>query len=360
MTFIITRCDGACEFQFLPPEEAKRLKCLPYESLENVGVLKGMSGNQVAYATQSSEGLFFVEHDKDGNDSTDICKAQILSCNFSTIEKHLYISLRKKDAINLKQHFDFSHPCVCQIEFEVKHGFFDTLHKAVVNLPMCIIQKLMPDPCKFSALGDYTTITDQDSHVQKAFHLSQGAQSSALNAILSASHRAPPVLISGPFGSGKTRIIARATYELMRRAQKTGKTSRILICAHHSASIQTYINDYFGNLNPDDLQNTKIIRITRGTFQKNSPFNSFFLNLSDFRKGISEGQYLNERCLVVITTYMTSLQLFSIIKEDDWCFTHVFLDEAAQVREPEAIASLCLAGKDTKIVVAGDSKQVKT
>ena len=39
-------------------------------------------------------------------------------------------------------------------------------------------------------------------------------------------------------------------------------------------------------------------------------------------------------------------------------FTHILMDEGAQAREPEAVAPLCLATKDTKIVIAGDSSQV--
>ncbi len=39
-------------------------------------------------------------------------------------------------------------------------------------------------------------------------------------------------------------------------------------------------------------------------------------------------------------------------------FTHILLDEGAQAREPEAVAPLSLATKDTKIVIAGDPQQV--
>ena len=34
------------------------------------------------------------------------------------------------------------------------------------------------------------------------------------------------------------------------------------------------------------------------------------------------------------------------------------MDEGAQAREPEAVAPLCLATKNTKIVIAGDQFQV--
>lgn len=93
-------------------------------------------------------------------------------------------------------------------------------------------------------------------------------------------------------------------------------------------------------------------------FEKLSPYNSFFRNLPTFRKEVKQGMYLNENSLVIVTTYMTSLQLLNVLNRDGGFFTHVLLDEAAQVREPEAIAPLCLATHEAKIVIAGDRKQV--
>ena len=34
------------------------------------------------------------------------------------------------------------------------------------------------------------------------------------------------------------------------------------------------------------------------------------------------------------------------------------MDEGAQTREPESVGPLCLANKETKIVIAGDHNQV--
>ncbi len=69
---------------------------------------------------------------------------------------------------------------------------------------------------------------------------------------------------------------------------------------------------------------------------------------------------MNDMCIIVITTYITSLNVSEILGSFDCVFTHILLDEAAQIREPEAISSLCAAGTSTKIVIAGDSKQVSS
>ena len=352
MHVLLCRCDGKYEvvmFDRVPDW----ITTLPYEKPQFVGCIKGITGNQIAYATQSSEGLYFVDY---GNDDKDVCKANILSCNFNTVEKAMYISLISKDATRLRKCCG-STSFICDIEFEVKHGFFDTLHRAVISIPNYMILKLMPKIEQFQAIPDSQL---QAECIHKCLEVASGSQLTALKAIFASSSRIP-ILVSGPFGSGKTRILARAAYEFAMDGLRRHNTTRILICAHHPASTQTYITDYFDEISVLDnkwRREVKVVRITRGIFRRDSHYNSYFRNLSQFRREISEEKYLHEKCLVIVTTYMTSLQLLSIIKCDDWSFTHILLDEAAQVREPEAIAPLCLAGKESKIVIVGDSKQV--
>lgn len=270
----------------------------------------------------------------------------------------MYISLISKDATRLRKCCARgSTSFIGDIEFEVKHGFFDTLHRAVISIPNYMILKLMPKIEQFQAIPDSEL---QAECIHKCLEVASGSQLTALKAMFASSSRIP-ILVSGPFGSGKTRILARAAYEFAMDGLRRHNTTRILICAHHPASTQTYITDYFDEISVLDnkwRREVKVVRITRGMFRRDSHYNSYFRNLSQFRREISEEKYLHEKCLVIVTTYMTSLQLLSIIKCDDWSFTHILLDEAAQVREPEAIAPLCLAGKESKIVIAGDSKQV--
>ena len=348
----IHRCDGTYELEFssnTPPGIRRR----EYENPKYVGCLKGMDGTQLAYATQSSSGMFFVE------DKKDVCKANILSCNFDTHGKEMYVSFTTVDASKIRKRLNPQNTAIVNVEFEVKHGFFDKLHKAVINIPNYIIKKIMPKLEDFQPISNVEIKMDC---LHNCLNVSPGSQLLSLQAILGSSSRVP-ILLSGPFGSGKTRVLARATYEIVMESIKSQRIVRIIICAHHSASTQTYITDYFcdaiGAIDNEWRKNVKLIRITRGTFQKDSTHNSYFRNLSQFKEDVAQGKYLQEKCLIVITTYMTSVSLLSIIKPGaDGFFTHVMLDEAGQVREPEAIAPLCLATPDCKIVIAGDSKQV--
>jgi superfamily I DNA and/or RNA helicase len=53
---------------------------------------------------------------------------------------------------------------------------------------------------------------------------------------------------------------------------------------------------------------------------------------------------------------MSDLQ--SILNYYSDTFSHILLDEAAQAMESEAITPLLFAGKETKLVLAGDHMQV--
>lgn len=59
---------------------------------------------------------------------------------------------------------------------------------------------------------------------------------------------------------------------------------------------------------------------------------------------------------IVITTLVTSLILTKL--DIQGSFTHIFIDEAAQVLECEAIMPLGLASENTRIVLAGDHHQM--
>ena len=276
------------------------------------------------------------------------------------MEKKMYVSFSDDEMEKFHSAFelDSKNSCLVDVEFEVKHGFFDTLHKSIINLPHYMILKLIPKLQDFQTIS-MTRISDECKH--ECLQLNDGCQLAALTTIVSSSSRVP-VLVSGPFGCGKTRILARAAYEFVESGLKSHKVTRILICAHHPASIQTYITDYFSNICVSDRnwkQKVKVLKIARGKSRFDRKSHEYFCNISTFHRAVFNGQYQNEKCLIIVTTYMTSMQLYYILKRPGGFFTHILLDEAAQVREPEAVAPLCLAVYDSKIVVAGDSKQVQ-
>lgn len=322
-----------------------------------VAHIDGMNGDTLAYATQSSEGLYLVDYSSQGE--KEICRAEIHSANFHTTEKKLYISLSKKAVSEIRKRFCRPTSFVVEVEFEVKHGYFNTLHQAIVNLPSYMIQRLMPKKNDFLHLTETDTV--ESSCEYKFLDIDSDSQLATFRTIVAASPKVP-VVISGPFGSGKTRLLACAAYHFAEQGLKNKGFTRVLICAHHPASTQTYITKYFMPIVKDREQqrkawNVKLIRIIRGKVHRDTSY-ACYRNIQEFSQEIRSGRHVHERSIIIIATYMMCSNLFNILKFPKGFFTHILLDEATQVREPEAVIPLCLATRNAKVIIAGDSKQV--
>ncbi len=61
---------------------------------------------------------------------------------------------------------------------------------------------------------------------------------------------------------------------------------------------------------------------------------------------------------VIITTLATARMLWKFYQDGRLRFTHILIDEAAQALEPECVTPLVMADAKTKVVLAGDHKQV--
>ena len=311
----------------------------------------GMDDDQVQYAAQASEGIVFI----DTKNQKDLCKGTILSSNFRDLSEHFFVSLTIDDFRLLQEtnrHIG-SGWYVVQVEFEVKHSYFNSLHQAVISIPDSMVKKITPRSDTISHFPLTASVHLKPACPYPDLLVDADKQFQALEAVV----KSPvdhPVIVSGPFGSGKTRIIARAAYEFIQAGLKSRTQTRILLCAHHTNTVEAYMLKY---LRPvfSHMSQVKIIRITR---KDSYNFSHSIMNrtLFDFRRDIVIGRHINDHVLVIITTYMSSLPVAKVLNKVR--FTHILLDEAAQVREPEAIAPLSLGDAATKVIVAGDAKQV--
>lgn len=187
----------------------------------------------------------------------------------------------------------------------------------------------------------------------ESIELDREMQMKALKVILN-STPSLPILVAGPFGTGKTRLLARTAYEILK-----WQKSRVLICAHHQASVDTFVEKYFGPMIEDTFNpwNMNMIRVipSKSYYSKTRDnFGYFFKSSYD----LSQNDLLKNR--LVITTLGTAQQLFRHLPDDKkkGFFTHILIDEGAQTREPEIVGPLCLAGRYTTIVITGDHRQV--
>uniref|UniRef100_A0A3B1IM46 Probable helicase with zinc finger domain n=1 Tax=Astyanax mexicanus TaxID=7994 RepID=A0A3B1IM46_ASTMX len=165
----------------------------------------------------------------------------------------------------------------------------------------------------------------------------------------------PPVLIIGPYGTGKTFTLAQAVKHILKQPD-----SRVLICTHSNSAADLYIKDYLhpyveaGNPHARPLRvyfRNRWVKTVHPVVQQYCLISgAYFTFQMPTRQDI-------ERHRVVVVTLSTSQYLCQLDLEPG-LFTHILLDEAAQAMECETIMPLALASKSTRIVLAGDHMQL--
>lgn len=166
----------------------------------------------------------------------------------------------------------------------------------------------------------------------------------------------PPYIIYGPPGTGKTMTVIEAILQLYR----TGKSSRILVCAPSNSAADHILEKLLGEC-AVQVQTKDILRL-----------NALTRPLEDIKPDYFKFSYYDEaerlfkcpplmalrRYKIVISTYASSSLLYAEgIKRDH--FSHIFLDEAGQASEPETMVPLSnFCSRKTVVVLAGDPKQL--
>ena len=322
------------------------------------GYISGLSDDKIEYAAQASDNVAIWQP----GSSTRLCIAFKHTYNFNHLENRMYIvadypSNSLFQAIRNGTKVEEGREIRVSAQFIVKYSYFDHLHHAVVKAPQYVLKCLLPDVFSF---GDLFLTFDPRHSDFRYMELDKKHQLKALEMIVSESSStgkpAPPVILYGPFGTGKTRILARAAFEVMMNGVNKKKDTRILISAHHEISITTFITAYFGVIDKKIRQLPfKVILITKQE-NKGVYADMYMRPDEEFAQKMADIRTMSH--VIIITTYTMSLKLQQYLYSPEGFFTHIFLDEAAQVREPEAITPLALATKDAKIVLAGDTQQV--
>ncbi|OEL38228.1 putative RNA helicase SDE3 [Dichanthelium oligosanthes] len=163
----------------------------------------------------------------------------------------------------------------------------------------------------------------------------------------------PPYVIYGPPGTGKTMTIIEAILQLY----TAKKRANILICAASNTAADHVLEKLLHAsylIRPSD-----IFRLNAQSRQYED-VNADFIKFCFFEDRVFKCPPLQAllRYKIVISTYMSSslLQAEGIRRGH---FTHIFLDEAGQASEPEAMVPLSgLCGRDTVVVLAGDPMQL--
>lgn len=254
-------------------------------------------------------------------------------------------AMGNSDSIEIRAEFEPTH----------RHFHFDSLHEALDALPERTVRRLMPSLDNFSVplrrLNKLPTEYDE----LRMDNGESGEQSQALKTALVYPAADPPILILGPSGSGKTRVLAAAAYHILRDASASHLPyTRVLLCSHQ-VSADLFIEQYFGILKNHPLRpwQEAVIRLVPSFRKDSGSYPLLYKTINECAKLL---RYECSKRIIVVTTYNTSFDLRKVVP--DGYFTHILLDEAAQVSEPEASFPLSMATSNTRIILAGDTYQV--
>ncbi|XP_014520114.1 probable RNA helicase SDE3 [Vigna radiata var. radiata] len=165
---------------------------------------------------------------------------------------------------------------------------------------------------------------------------------------------APPYLIHGPPGTGKTRTIVETILQLY----KYHKNARILVCAP-SNSAADYILERLLTQQDIELRENEIFRLNASTrpYEDVKPEIIRFCFFDDMVFKCPPVNALSYY-KIIISTYMSA----SLLYAEDVArghFSHIFLDEAGQASEPETLIPVShLCTMKTVVVLAGDQLQL--
>ena len=178
-------------------------------------------------------------------------------------------------------------------------------------------------------------------------------QISAMEAIL-LSESVLPVIIAGPFGTGKTFLLAQAAEYLVNHS----KHCHILICTLTNSAANVYL-DHFHKRMPSD-HDCKILRlIYKRRMVVTIPTHLYkycLFETPNHQRFCYPSESDARQYHIIVTTVMLAQEFLKLNLTGH--FTHIFIDEAAQMTIPEVMMALSLASNTTKVVLAGDHMQV--
>nr|XP_046237174.1 helicase with zinc finger domain 2-like isoform X2 [Scatophagus argus]XP_046237183.1 helicase with zinc finger domain 2-like isoform X2 [Scatophagus argus] len=262
-----------------------------------------------------------------------------------TSDNKMCLQLSKKCCSDLRLKSEESYQM--EVQFQLNRHSFCTMHKAVDLLPDT--KRVLPD---LKNCG----VPINNIHCEKL----NAKQQSAINFITgkpSVQKFVAPLLIYGPFGTGKTFTLATAARQLCKQPD-----NKVLICTHTNSSADLYVRDHFHpfiNKKNDGMTPIRIKANKQGSaLSATDEITLKYCFLSEDRQYfLPPTKAALDRHKIVITT-TTMARHFHDLKLPEGYFTHILIDEASQMLECEALMALNLAGPNTRVVLAGDHMQM--
>ena len=345
----ICRCDGEYKLFILdestkrgPFHKSKRDSRANYSTEAYLTRLDG-DQNLISNAAQAS-GTVSINY------AQSTIQADILPQNYSHTEERLYvvISSKKNKDIDLSK---YHQGCTVLIKFEFEHEYFDYLRDSVAKVPLKVVSRIVPDefPSTMNLLLNEPldlTPFECELSLKRCSH----DQLDALKAIPVSfcSKGEPPFLLTGPFGSGKTRLLALAAHISFRSLN----LMHLLVSVQQHTSASAFFSCF------SNLASAKDIFIVQVVTESKYCLSVYCKTVTQLLELEEQRHFAKKKKIMIIATCSSTINLLHRRVFPRGYFTHIYIDEGAQMREPEAVAPLGFATEDTVLVIAGDQHQV--
>ncbi|XP_019641872.1 PREDICTED: helicase with zinc finger domain 2-like [Branchiostoma belcheri] len=237
-----------------------------------------------------------------------------------------------------------------EVRFQLNRLPFCKMHFAVDN--MVALHAIVPKRTDMSWVKMVESLPAQKVQDKQ---LSVKQKTAVTRIISRIGHNDPPVVLYGPFGTGKTRTMASAAIQLL---QQPG--TNVLIATQSNSAADLYIRDYFHKHVTSGRSEATPLRVyaKERRLETVDDIVKQYCKLDPGKTSFAMPEMEDiMKHRIVIVTLTTSMYLIRMgIKRGH--FTHILLDEAAQAMECETILPLCLADSTTRIVLSGDHKQM--
>lgn len=222
--------------------------------------------------------------------------------------------------------------------FEISHQYYQRLHKAIDCVRDDTLAKLIPS--NVSASRSVAPRKNGNNKIG-GFSLDKTYQAKALDSMLSCNPSVPYLLL-GPFGTGKTYLLAATVAKLVKAGGNL-----VLVCTHLKRGADGLYRSLQEKVK--DIEN-HVARVVGST----EAANNLRLYNGASVVDLQLNSYSAYNYSVLVTTFGVALGMIDLGME----FTHILIDEGAQCPEPEALGALVLASAATRVVIVGDNKQV--
>eukprot|EP01117_Protostelium_nocturnum_P012538 TRINITY_DN4618_c0_g3_i4.p1 TRINITY_DN4618_c0_g3~~TRINITY_DN4618_c0_g3_i4.p1 ORF type:complete len:945 (+),score=254.96 TRINITY_DN4618_c0_g3_i4:86-2920(+) len=237
------------------------------------------------------------------------------------------------------------------IKFNIRFGFSRIpkriMHRALLHSDIDIIwpeKRNLP-----SNNPKWKTKNDIDWHDRELSRNEEQCQ--AILSVVNKTNENIPFLLFGAFGCGKSRTILEMVIQILKNDDK----AKVLICTQSNSAADYFARGLIPSFNPKEMHRLYAFQYSANRVDSDIiPYTQYERDLEVFN--IPDLQRLKQ-FKIIISTCSSAASVYSVGVGANH-FTHILLDEASQMMEPEALIPLSMASQKTTIVMAGDDKQI--